>query len=152
MRIHDIALFVRQCRRAGTPALIAAVVGLLLAVDAQAAEKPDAAAAAKGQITYVRYCVACHGKAARGDGGLAGDLRVPVPDLTTLAARSGGQYPYDRVARIISSGEVLKGHGNADMPAWGDVFKKTKGIEAPSADAAIGNLAHYLWTLQRAKS
>jgi hypothetical protein len=80
---------------------------------------------------------------------LAGDLRVSVPNLTTLKSRSGGQYPYERVVRIIQNGEPLKGHGSEDMPAWGDVFKKTQGIAAPSVDEAIKNLAHYLWSLQQ---
>jgi hypothetical protein len=79
---------------------------------------------------------------------LAGDLTVPVPDLTTLASRSGA-FPLERVKRIITHGETLRGHGNADMPAWGDAFKKTQGIAAPTVDAAIRNLCHYIWSLQR---
>jgi cytochrome c553 len=35
------------------------------------------------------------------------------------------------------------------MPAWGDAFKRTKGIAAPTADAAIRNLAQYIASLQR---
>ena len=87
--------------------------------DASAQTKLDAAAAEKGSIVYVRYCVSCHGPVARGDGPLAQDLRVPVPDMTTLAARNGGRFPEARVARIIQSGEVLRGHGSADMPGLG---------------------------------
>lgn len=113
------------------------------------AEKPDAGAVAKGELAYVRYCVSCHGKTGRGDGPLAADLRIPVPDLTTLASRSGGTYPSDRVFRIIASGETVRGHGTADMPAWGDAFKKTKGTEAKTVEGAIRNLAEYLRSLQR---
>jgi mono/diheme cytochrome c family protein len=116
----------------------------------RAADKgADAAAAAKGEITYVRYCVSCHGPSAKGDGPLAADLRVAVPDLTGMAARSRGAYPYDRVTRIIASGEVVRGHGSADMPAWGDAFKKTQGTGEASVDAAVRNLNHYLWSIQR---
>ncbi len=64
---------------------------------------PTRSAAAKGAVVYVRYCVSCHGKDARGDGPLAADLRVPVPDMTTLAARNGGRFPEERVRRIIES-------------------------------------------------
>jgi len=115
----------------------------------QAQSRPDAKAAAKGAVVYVRYCVACHGKEARGDGPLAADLRVPVPDMTTLAARNGGRFPEERVRRIIQSGEELRGHGTADMPAWGDAFKRTDGIAASTPADAIHNLTHYLWSLQR---
>lgn len=108
------------------------------------------AAAAKGRTTYVRYCVSCHGSEARGDGPLAKELRVPVADLTTLAARSGATYPYDRVVRVISKGSVVRGHGTDDMPAWGTAFNRTDGTEA-AVDEAIRNLAKYLGSLQRSK-
>jgi len=125
-------------------------LGLILAPAAFAADTAlDAAAASKGQVTYERYCVACHGTTGQGDGSLAPDLRVPVPDLTTLRTRSGGAYPSDRVMRIIKSGEVVRGHGTVDMPAWGDAFKKTKGTEEASVDAAVRNLTHYLQSIQK---
>ena len=76
------------------------------------------------------------------------DLRVAVPDLTTLSQRNGGKYPYDRVVRIIESGESVRGHGTPVMPAWGDAFKRTKGTGEATAAAAIRNLGQYLWTLQ----
>jgi mono/diheme cytochrome c family protein len=129
---------------------VAAAVALLAATAAGArAQEADPAAAAKGAVVYVRYCVSCHGKGARGDGPLAADLRVAVPDVTTLAARSGGRFPAARVERIIASGELLRGHGSEDMPAWGDAFKKTGGTEARTPQEAIHNLTHYLWSLQR---
>lgn len=133
-----------------TIAACIAAGGLIVAPAAWGAEKGiDSAAAAKGQITYVRYCVACHGPAGKADGPLASDLRVPVPDLTSLASRSGGGYPYDRVLRIVKSGEVVRGHGTVDMPAWGDAFKRTRGTEEATVDAAVRNLAHYVWSIQQ---
>lgn len=146
----------RRERRLSARCVVASVIvwlgsTLVLTVPATVSAGPavDAAAAAKGRITYGRYCVSCHGKAGQGDGPLANDLRVPVPDLTTLAARNGGQFPSDRVTRIISIGEPLKGHGTPDMPAWGDAFKKTGGTGAPTAEVAIRNLAQYLASIQR---
>ena len=65
-------------------------IGLVLTATASmwaADTAADAAAAAKGRVTYGRYCVSCHGPQAKGDGPLARDLRVSVPDLTTLAQR-----------------------------------------------------------------
>lgn len=133
---------------------VAASVALAggLAPAAYAELKPDAKAAAKGATLYVRYCASCHGPAGRGDGPLANDLRVPVPDLTTLSTRGSGAYPYERVVRIVESGELLRGHGNADMPAWGDAFKRTKGIDPETPLEAVRSLAHYVWSLQRSGS
>ena len=127
-------------------------IGLVLTAPAAmwAADTPaDAAAAAKGRVTYGRYCVSCHGPQAKGDGPLARDLRVSVPDLTTLAQRNGGKFPSERVVQVIQGGETVRGHGTADMPAWGDAFKKTKGTGEATVDAAIRNLSQYLRTLQQ---
>jgi mono/diheme cytochrome c family protein len=133
------------CLLAGFAVALAAPT-IALAASAQV----DKTAAAKGLIVYGRYCVSCHGVAGAGDGPLAGDLRVPVPDLRVLSSHSGGVFPYDRVVNIINNGEILKGHGTPDMPAWGDAFKNTKGTESPSTAAAITSLTHYLWSLQTA--
>jgi mono/diheme cytochrome c family protein len=124
-------------------AIVLVGAGTLLA----AAKVPGAAAASKGQIIYTRYCVSCHGPAGKGDGPLAKDLRVPVPDVTTLAARNAGTFPYDRVVQIVQSGEARPGHGTPDMPAWGDAFKKTKGTEA-TVEVALRNLGEYLRSIQ----
>jgi len=135
--------------RGESVAALLGVVGLCVAPSLRAAEALDRAAAAKGRTTYVRYCVSCHGPAGKGDGPLANDLKVPVPDLTTMATRAGGQYPYDRVIGIVRSGEIVRGHGTADMPAWGDVFKKTTGTEEATTGAAVRNLAQYVWSIQQ---
>ena len=131
-----------------TTSLVA--IGLVLApASLRAADNaPDPAAAAKGRVTYVRYCVSCHGPQAKGDGPLARDLRIPVPDLTTLAQRNGGKFPQDRVVQVIQAGDTVRGHGTADMPAWGDAFKKSLGTGEATVEAAIRNLSQYLRTLQ----
>ena len=51
--------------------------------------------------------------------------------------------------QVIQAGESVRGHGTADMPAWGDAFKKTKGTGEATVDAAIRNLSQYLRTLQQ---
>ena len=112
--------------------------------------KLDKQAATKGRITYQRYCVSCHGPEARGDGPLAKDLRVPVPDLTTLTTRNGGTYPFDRVVRIVTKGSEVRGHGTDDMPAWGTAFRRTSGTDT-LVDEAIRNVTQYLWSVQRAR-
>jgi mono/diheme cytochrome c family protein len=139
----------RAAIRVGVATLTCAVGGALLTAAAGGEARHDAALATMGKVTYTRYCVACHGPTGRADGPLARDLTTAVPDLTTLATRSSGTYPYDRVVKIITHGESLKGHGSADMPAWGDAFKKTEGKAAPTVDEAIRNLSHYIWSLQQ---
>jgi len=110
--------------------------------------KPDTAAAAQGTLIYQRYCTSCHGPTAHGDGPVAPDLRTRVPDLTTIAARHQGVYPFERVVRTIEGPETARLRASSDMPAWADVFDKTRGTGASSPKAAINDLAHYLWSLQ----
>jgi mono/diheme cytochrome c family protein len=118
------------------------------AVGAETPDKLDPAAAEKGKIAYGRYCTPCHGQTGRGDGSLAGDLRVAVPDLTTLTQRSKGSYPFEKVVNVIDGRTLVRSHGTRDMPAWGEVFKKTEGTAASSPDAAVRNLAHFVWSMQ----
>jgi len=139
-----------SCGRGAVVAGFAAAGLLAVAAAAGAQTKLDPRAAAEGSTTYVRYCVSCHGPKAKGDGPLSRDLRVPVPDLTTLAARNGGTFPYDRVVRIITKGSEVRSHGSNDMPAWGTAFTRTEGTEA-AVDEAIRKLAQYVWSLQPSK-
>ena len=127
---------------------LATVAALAVTATGRAAEpKLDKAAAAKGQTTFVRYCVSCHGMQAKGDGPLAKDLRVPVPDLTQLT--EGGVYPYDRVVQAIAKGSTVKGHGTDDMPAWGPAFSRTQGTGTTTVDQAIHHVTQYLWSIQK---
>ena len=41
--------------------------------------------AASGEEMFDVYCAACHGKDAKGNGPAAAELKMPPPDLTTLA-------------------------------------------------------------------
>jgi mono/diheme cytochrome c family protein len=128
--------------------LAAVALGALTVLCAASEVALDTAAAAKGQVTFGRYCVSCHGAAGKGDGSISGDLRVPVPDLTEMANRNAGKYPFDRVTRIITTAEIVRGHGTVEMPAWGDAFKRTRGTDEPTVEAAIRDLNHYIWSLQ----
>jgi hypothetical protein len=116
---------------------------------AQGPQGPNAEEAARGAITYKRFCAVCHGAAGAGDGQLASELRARPTDLTRLAARNGGTFPFDKVARAIDGRDTVRVHGTADMPVWGEVFVKTSGADTPDPAVAVARLAHFVWTLQR---
>jgi mono/diheme cytochrome c family protein len=132
-------------------ALVAGLVAAGLGAWADAQTRPDTEAIARGQIVYSRYCTACHGKQARGDGPLARDLRIPVTDLTRLAANNGGQYPDERVILVLAKGGTVRGHGTDDMPAWGPAFNRSAGHGEGTVDEAFRDLNQYLRSLQRSK-
>jgi mono/diheme cytochrome c family protein len=131
--------------------LIAGCLLVGLAGVGRAAERPEPDAAAKGKVIYQRYCASCHGSDARGDGPLAADLKVPPGDLTRLAEKANGRFPFDLVARSIDGRQTTRGHGTPDMPVWGEIFPKTAGTESPSTSSAVGRIAHYLWSIQAAR-
>lgn len=139
----------RIMHRTGLVAAVFALGACLFA--SEPVRVPDQGAAAKGKVIYQRYCASCHGAEARGNGVIAGELRLPPADLTRLAKRNGGRFPFDRVARAIDGRQKTGAHGAPDMPLWGEVFPKTEGTEAPSVQSAIGRITHYLWSVQVAK-
>lgn len=114
----------------------------------KSARGPDLAEAAAGEVIYMRYCAACHGRALAGDGPVASGLLKPPNDLTLLARKNGGEFPYDKVASTIDGRETTRMHGTPDMPVWGEVFGATTGTEAPSSAAAVKRITNYVWSRQ----
>jgi mono/diheme cytochrome c family protein len=137
-----------------TNAAVAKTIGVLVVVacvpcgTASAQERVDLAAAEKGKVIYERYCASCHGLSGRGDGPVAPDLRVTPADLTRLAAKAGGRFPFEDVRRTIDGRNTPRAHGSSDMPVWGEVFQRASGTNSPDADSAILRLTHYLWSIQ----
>ena len=104
-----------------------------------------------GIDSFDRYCAACHGTKARGDGPVAPQLKTRPPDLTQLARRNGGAFPATQVTAYISgTGRTLPTHGPAEMPVWGPTFRAfEKDIRAKER---IKNLVLYLASIQAPSS
>ena len=95
-----------------------AIVGLLtwLPQTAWAGDPP-------AKVAYVKYCGACHGAGGKGDGIASGFLRPKPTDLTQIAKKHGGDFPFVLVMQSIDGTKSIGAHGNGDMPVWGEVFK-----------------------------
>jgi mono/diheme cytochrome c family protein len=108
--------------------------------------------AMSGKDLYLRFCASCHGTTGRGDGPVASSFNVEVPDLTLIARRAGGEYPRERIERIIDGRHVIAAHGTRTMPVWGEDLGKLE-IGNPDAERAtrviIQRLADHVWLLQR---
>ncbi|HYL64261.1 MAG TPA: cytochrome c [Candidatus Methylomirabilis sp.] len=100
-----------------------------------------------GQQTYRQYCASCHGANAKGAGPAASALKTPPPDLTTLAKRHDGKFPYEYVAGVVRFGKPLSAHGSPDMPVWGPIFSLTDFHEVVVRQR-IKNLCEFLASLQ----
>jgi mono/diheme cytochrome c family protein len=102
-----------------------------------------------GKVMYKQYCASCHGIDGKGLGPFAHMLKVPPPDLTTLAKRHGGKFPYEVVSGILRFGPgptIL--HGSADMPTWGPIFQYLDKNNERAVQQRIKNLCNYLASLQ----
>jgi mono/diheme cytochrome c family protein len=72
-----------------------------------------------GQQYYIEYCASCHGTDGRGAGPVAAALTIRPPDLSKMAARRNGQYPFDELASYIDGRKAVAAHGSREMPVWG---------------------------------
>jgi mono/diheme cytochrome c family protein len=128
--------------------LVACATILRAAVGLAAGAAEDAT---EGRVLYTRYCGACHGVAADGNGPIASVLRRPPTDLRHLGARYGTPLASDEIARFIDGRTAVTAHGPREMPVWGERFAAPEPEatgRAPAIDARIRRVVNYLRTIQ----
>lgn len=101
-----------------------------------------------GEQMFKEYCATCHGTDAKGEGPLARLLKTPPPNLTTLATRHLGKFPYEYVTNILQFGPGVAAHGSSDMPTWGPIFRYNDKQNERVVRQRITNLCDYLASLQ----
>jgi mono/diheme cytochrome c family protein len=101
-----------------------------------------------GVDMYLAYCASCHGATAKGDGAVAADLKVAVPDLTLLAKANQGVFPEVRVAQFIRGELKARAHGVLEMPVWGPIFRSFNDRQNVVVHQRVSNLTNYLGTIQ----
>lgn len=147
--MSTIREFAANTARAAAVASLAA--GLISAATARpiAQVKPPRQDYTSGPYLYQTFCASCHGVGGRADGPVAALLLTRPPDLTDIAARRGGTFPRQDVARLIDGRQLVPGHGSADMPIWGDVLKITEGHDDAIVKKRIDALVAHVESLQR---
>ena len=125
------------------------VLGWCAAVGARGQQPPDILIdSLAGKDSFERYCAACHGRDARGNGALAIELRTPPSDLTLLARRNNGEFPREAVRGfIIGVGRAPAAHGPTEMPVWGPMFRVFE--SDARVRERISNLVTYIERLQQ---
>jgi mono/diheme cytochrome c family protein len=109
---------------AGTTVVVIAAVAFVFGRQV-AAEVLD-----PGKAEYHSSCASCHGIDGKGNGPVSADLKVPPSDLTVLARRNNGVFPFYSVYEIIDGRKAVIAHGTREMPIWGDRYapEPTKGL------------------------
>ncbi len=108
--------------------LATGAVALMAFIGVTAAQQPAAPTINRGQFNaivsvegkdnFAAYCAVCHGLNGKGGGPAVPALKVPVPDLTTMAKRYG---KFDELAVLNLISGVSKAppahgsHGHADL-------------------------------------
>ena len=75
-----------------------------------------------GKLEFQSSCASCHGMDAKGKGPVSDQLKIPPPDLTTLAKNNSGVFPTNAVYETIYGSKTIPAHGTHEMPIWGDRF------------------------------
>lgn len=101
-----------------------------------------------GQEIYHQFCAACHGLDGKGNGPAASRLKTMPADLTTLAKRNMGKFPYEYVASVLRFGPGPSAHGSSDMPTWGPIFQIIDKDNEKAVQQRIKNLSNYLASVQ----
>lgn len=122
-----------------------------LLLGACVSQQPDTSVEA-GKAAYQKDCAACHGTDGRGAGDFGVELFTIPPDLTTLSAQNGGDFPRDYVMSVIDGYD--RSHAfSAAMPEFGvldlgpTVIVEEDGVGTP-VPATLLALANYLETIQ----
>ena len=111
-----------------------------------------------GKLEFQKNCAACHGMDGTGNNAPFMEfLKKSPPDLTMIAKRNGGTYPYKQVFSMIQDPARTRAHGSADMPVWGDrygmeVNEKYGSLDpryAKEVEARILELVFYLASIQK---
>lgn len=100
-----------------------------------------------GEHDFRLYCSNCHGESGRGDGPKTFGLSGPAPDLTGLSERNGGVFPRERLQAIIDGREILKNHGDREMPVWGVWFKMEAEEDLGGAEGDEGTVQRRITAL-----
>jgi len=135
---------------------LAALLLGLLALTASAQAGPNQGSfpptyVPSGAQLYKQYCETCHGANGKGFGPAAESLKRPPADLTTLAARHEGKFPYEYVSQVLLFGPGMPSHGTPDMPAWGPIFMFMDKRDETAVHKRIKNLSDYLASMQVGK-
>jgi mono/diheme cytochrome c family protein len=128
---------------------------LLLPISLSAAQETGSKKAAthgktmpSGKTLFVQHCASCHGDDAKGAGPAALALKKQPPDLTVLAKRNHGTFPYDDVRKAIDGDAEVPAHGSREMPTWGPLFLALTDLDTRKAEGLTTALTDYIKSLQ----
>jgi mono/diheme cytochrome c family protein len=131
----------------GLVVLAAAILTADKQLPTPASEQTRLISSLDGQALYSEYCAVCHGDSGKGDGPMARVLKVQPANLTHIAMRNGGRFPFQRIEKIISGESEVIAHGTREMPLWGPIFSQIA-WDQDLGKVRIQSLTKYLERIQ----
>jgi mono/diheme cytochrome c family protein len=153
----------RTSRGGGGVARTALVLAWLVAAPVGAAEDM---ALQQGKQLYMKYCASCHGQNGTGDGVVGAMLTPKASDLTQIAKKNDGRFPFYEVMLLINGRSptaqnqdtslpgLPKAHGDPGMPVWGEIFSRQEMSEGTPMDLQLATtgkimmITEYLQSIQ----
>ena len=136
-------------RASGVALLSSGIVALSAGSESASQVRPPRQDYASGAYLYRTFCASCHGTGGKSDGPASDLLVRRPPDLTTITARHGGEFPRAEMIAVVDGRRSVPGHGSTDMPIWGDVLKVTEGHDEGIITKRIDALVRHLESLQQ---
>lgn len=103
----------------------------------------------EGAEEYKENCASCHGADAKGGGDLGQKLFKKPNDLTEIAKRNDGTFPFQRVFNVIAGDQPVEGHDTMHMPKYAERMKRDDFQPGYNrAHLRILELTHYLESIQ----
>jgi mono/diheme cytochrome c family protein len=127
-------------------AVFGSIAALFLLAGTAGADEPTC----PDRADYLRYCSACHGEAADGNGPVADHLTPRPPALTSLRKKFGTPLS-TRLVVFLSGTSMPRAHGTSDMPVWGKVLREGTGDDLGAIDL-LWRIVNYLDCVQSESS
>jgi hypothetical protein len=108
-----------------------------------------------GKQDYETYCAECHGLGGKGNGPSVQviPMNPTPPDLTQLAKKNGGKFPFNQVVDVIDGRKNIPSHERIQMPFLGATLQKRGQEFSPESDAEVKRrieaMARYVESLQQ---
>jgi mono/diheme cytochrome c family protein len=111
---------------------------------------PPARIPIDGSKIYQTHCAACHGADGRGHGPASAALKHPLQDLTLIAQRNGGKFPYQQLKDMIEGTQPAPpaAHGTREMPIWGSIFHQVE-ADQDWGEVRLDAVTKYLESIQQ---
>jgi mono/diheme cytochrome c family protein len=95
------------------------IVALMIPASTRADDQIPPALVEDGHRTYLNLCASCHGNTGKGDGPMAPELVNKPIDLSQIARKNDGKFPFWQVYQTINGRKMPRAHGQPEMPVWG---------------------------------